>query len=308
MSTSRLLALSFITCVASSLTLQAFAMTDIELAAAMKKDFSKNLVTVKSPKLFFHWVDASDVTPSGQYNSQFPSDSPNFKAYVQKEGRKVYNKLSPNNRDIAGPGLYLAYDSIVSRHYGGKTSFGLIVGQLKVGARILPNLLGGLKVSQTIYDELSYRGCDGMTDYLFLIDSSKTECLKIKQLLVGKDVSFADGRFYAWGERNRIGCSNYNPSIDIGTSTRVSSDTLKGFTAMVAYNTNLFSKIVGLTHKSKKGSDPFGNKMLSYLKGMHLSQFGGLLSKEQMADDSIKPMSESELIKFNQENLIGCVK
>ncbi|MCE3011706.1 MAG: hypothetical protein LW878_01450 [Proteobacteria bacterium] len=70
--------------VASFLSFEALALNDSELSLLMRRELSQNITTLKAPKLMFHWVDASDLTPRGQYNSQFKATDPRFVEYVNK--------------------------------------------------------------------------------------------------------------------------------------------------------------------------------------------------------------------------------
>lgn len=286
---------------------QAFAMTDSELGQAMQKDIQKFMTTVKSPKLVFHWVDASDVSPKGQFNSKFPSTASHYKDYVEKQGKKIFNKRNPADRDIAGPGLYLASNPIASRSYGGEKSFGLIVGLIRPGARFVTGSYGGLRIDQKIVAEISSRGCI-QDDYNYLLNVNDSSCTKIKQLLVGKDVSFAEGRIYQWMNNKMDGCRNLNFNRDLNIP-RLNGQFKINYDTFVAYNVKMFSQIYGYTHKSSKSGDQLGDQILSYLKGMAKQGSGtNLVSADQMNDSSIKAMSQSEIESFNQKYLLGCVK
>ena len=115
--------LSFLV-LSSLFCLPAFSMTDAELAHELRKDIDQYIITLKSPKLAFHWVDASDVNPPKQYDVQYPATAPLYRAYVDKAGSAIYNKLSDKAYDIAGPGLYMSSHPSYSRSYGGKKRFG----------------------------------------------------------------------------------------------------------------------------------------------------------------------------------------
>lgn len=292
---------------ALTMTAQAFSMSDSELGVALQKDVQKFMITLKSPKLVFHWVDASDVNPSGQYNTKFPSTASHYKSYVEKQGKKIFNKRNPADRDIAGPGLYLASNPISSRSYGGDKSFGLIVGFIKPGAKLVAGSYGGLNIDQKLVSEISSRGCTE-TDYIYLLNTTDSACTKVKQLLVGKDVSFADGRIYQWMSNRVAGCSNINVNRDLNVPKAIAKNGDR-FDTFVAYNSNLFAEIYGFTHKSSKSGNNSGDTILSYLKGLAKEGFGtNLVSAEQMNDSSIKAMSKDEIEKFSQKFLLGCVK
>ena len=138
--------LTGLTLLVSLFTTSVFAMSDQDLSRLMRSELSQNITQVKSPKLMFHWVDASDLTPRGQYNSQFKATDPRFVEYVNKQGRKIFNRRNPADGDIAGPGLYMAADPKVSRGYGAERSFGLVVGVLEPKAKILLTAEGGADV------------------------------------------------------------------------------------------------------------------------------------------------------------------
>jgi hypothetical protein len=282
------------------------AMTDAELTKEMLSDIKKYYVTIKSPKLIFHWADASDITPRGQYNTAFPSTSTQFKEYVTKQGKRVYNKRSENDRDIEGPGLYLASDPVISRSYGGTKSFGLIVGVVNTGARLLPGHYGGLPISTKIVAEINKRGCV-MLDYLNIIDSTDAACTKVKQLLVGKDVTFAEGRLYQWGSSYDIeGCSDSTPDRDINTNGQ-DKTLFTSLDTFVGYSANLFTEVYGYTHKTGLSGSKLADEILSYLKGLQtLNSYNSLLSAEQMKDKKIKAMTKAEIKKFSQKHIFGC--
>lgn len=283
----------------------AFAMTDSELGTAMRKDISKYMITLKSPKLIFHWVDASDVTPQGQYNNKFPSTSPQFKAYVEKQGKKVYNKRSSGDRDIEGPGMYMASDPFISRSYGGGKSFGLVVGLIKPGARILGSF-GSWAIDPTIAGEISKRGCSAY-GYDDIIDTYDATCNKVKQLMVGKDASFAEGRLYNWGSENVAGCRSRNPKRDLSGSASVLNN-MGSQETFVVYNPNLFSDIYGYTHKTGVSGNSLADQIQSYLKGLQKTGArSDLVSDEQMKDAAIKPMAPAEIAKFSQQYILGCI-
>lgn len=283
------------------------AMTDAQLGTAMRNDINKYMTTLKSQKIIFHWVDASDINPAGQYNTQYPATAAHFKAYVEKQGRRIYNRRSAGDSDIEGPGLYMASDALISRAYGGEKSFGLIVGVLKPGARILPSY-GGLAISPTISAEITKRGCAESRDYLGLLDTFDATCTKVKQLMVGKDASFADGRIYSWGAEDVTGCSGRNSTRDVVVPTGVSAGSISGLETFVVYNPNLFSNIFGYTHKTTASGNAMADQILSYLKGIEkMGTYGGLISAKQMSDTSIKAMTPAEVSSFSRKYIVGCV-
>lgn len=283
----------------------AYAMTDAQLARAMRAEFEKNLVTVKSPKLIFHWVDASDVNPPGQYNTEYPSTSTHFQTYVEKQGKRIYNRRNRGDADIAGPGLYMAAGPIISRSYGGEKSFGLIVGLIRPGARLVPSHTT-LTINAQIASEIVKRGCSDASDYLSLLDTYEPACIKVKQLLVGKDISFADGRLYAWATGTIPGCSDTQPERDI-VITQGKKEDYTSLDTFVAYNPNLFSKIYGYTHKTKLSGDKLADEVLSYLKGIEaLGLYNGLISQQQMKDPAIQAMSAAQVKSFSQKYAFGC--
>lgn len=285
----------------------AHAMTDSELSGAMRNDIKKYLTTVKSPKLIFHWVDSSDINPPGQYNTQYPSIAPHFRDYVAKQGRRVYNRRISGDNDIAGPGLYMAAGPIVSRSYGGQKSFGLIVGLIKPGSKILGSLNSGLPLHATIASEVTKRGCRE-NDYANIIDTYDAACVKVKQILVGSDISFADGRIYSWSNDTMDGCKSMNPVRDlvIPTSKVREYEYLNTF---VAYNPNLFSAVFGYTHKSVNSGNQMADAILAYLKGLETQGlYNGLISKAQMSNPAIKAMGPNDMKKFSQQFILGCVQ
>ena len=76
------------------------AMSDAQLAQAMRADIAKYMITLKTPRLIFHWADSSDITPQGQYNQSHPGNSPSFKAYVDKQGSKIFRARSNGDIDL----------------------------------------------------------------------------------------------------------------------------------------------------------------------------------------------------------------
>jgi hypothetical protein len=290
----------------TSILPQAFAaMTDAQLSLAMRNDIKKYIVTVKSPKIIFHWVDASDINPAGQYNTKFPSTAPHFKTYVQKQGARILTKRPAADPDLYGQGLYLASSPTESRSYGGQNSFGLIVGILSPGARLLAQS-GDLPMEASISAEIARRGCGDNGGYIALLDTFDVKCTKVKQILVGADVSFADGRLYNWGGESSRGCSGMNPARDF---TAVRGHDISDLQTFVAYNTKLFTGIFGYTHKTSVSGNAMADQILSYLKGLQtLGVYDNLISKDQMKDASIKAMSDADVKKFSQANILGCLK
>lgn len=286
-----------------------FAMTDLELQKAMRAEIEPKLITLKKPKLFFHWVDASDLTPKGEFDKQFPANASQFSTYVEKQGKKIANQRSDRDHDIAGPGLYLASDPLVSRGYGGEKRYGLIVGQIKTGSRILPNFYD-LEFSKNLVLEFEKRGCTAGYGVIDLLDTTDTNCTKIKQLFVGKDASFIDGRLYQWSSQaaSLPGCSY---SIEGETTMKKASNGFPvRFETIVAYNKNLFSEIVGFTHKSTANSGSvLANNVLSYLKALDAKGMASrfkLISDEQRVDSKITKMNDSSVISFTKNNIFGC--
>ncbi len=286
----------------------AFAMTDSELTSALRADASKYLITIKVPRLAFHWVDASDITPPGQYKNRFPMVAAQYRDYVAKQGRKIFNKRDPRDSDVAGPGLYLASDPKITRGYGANKTFGLIVGVLKPGSKIYVSTYStNNTIAPNITAEISKRGCPN-TDYNALLDTNDQSCTKIKQLLIGSDLSFADGRFYSYGTANMPGCSHIEAKRDM--TPLKTGTSLDGLDTFVAYTPNLFSNIYGVTYMTTAGSDTFGDQILAYLKGVRSSNdlTKNLLSDAQLSDPSIKTMSVAEQAQFSQRFILGCVK
>lgn len=285
------------------------AMTDAQLGQAMRQDFGKKLITVKTPRLIFHWVDASDITPPGQYNNAHPGNAPSFRSYVEKQGSKVFRARNTRDYDIEGPGLYFATDPSSTRHYGGQKSFGLIVGLVRPGARII-NGDGQNAIDPKISSELSARGC-AVSSYNSLIDTSgNANCTKMKQLLVGSDISFADGRLYNYGNNVLVeGCTKRSPYKDIAAPASQIRD-YEGLDTYVSYSAKLFTEIVGITHKTSVGDHALTNEILSYLKGLQLNNLVNVshpvLSQEQLNNSAIKAMSRGEIAKFSQKYIMGC--
>lgn len=288
---------------------QAFAaLSDAQLTLAMRNDIKKYIITVKSPKIIFHWVDASDINPAGQYNTKYPSTAPHFKTYVQKQGARILTKRPAADPDLYGQGLYLASSPTESRSYGGQNSFGLIVGVLRSGARLLAQT-GDLPMDANISAEIARRGCGDNGGYIALLDTFDPKCTKIKQQLVGADVSLADGRIYDWGGDQARGCASMNPRRDLVAAPGQDAAGLERLQTFVAYNPNLFSSVFGYTHKTSVSGNGMADQILSYLKGLQtLGVYDNLISKDQMKDASIKAMSDAEVRKFSVANILGCVK
>lgn len=289
----------------------AFAkMSDAQLQQALRQDLSKYMITLKTARLVFHWADASDIVPQGQYKNSFPGNFPSFKAYVDKQGAKIFRPRDVRDGDIEGPGLYLAGSPTSTRHYGGQKSFGLIVGLIKPGAKIL-NGDATTSISANLQSELAARGCS-MDHYTELLDSAgDLACTKVKQILVGADVSFADGRMYNYSNTDSVeGCSSRSPYLDINAPASKIRD-YQGLDTFVAYSSRLFSEVVGITNKSTVSGHALSNQILSYLKGLQslgLNQaYGGVIaSPEQLKDPAIKAMTRSEIQKFSQKYILGC--
>lgn len=287
------------------LAFPAFSMTDKELGEGMRQDISKYMSTIKKEKILFHWVDASDINPRGQHNTAHDPSAAHYKTYVEKQGRRIYNRRRSGDSDIEGPGLYMASDALVSRAYGGQRSYGLIVGVLKVGAKVLTGSGLTLTIANDLSNEIKSRGCNAY-NYETILDTFNNECLKIKQLLVAKDASFANGRIYSWSNRHVEGCSDREVSRDVSFPANVSS--YYESETFVVYNTELFSDIFGFTHKTVKPNDKLASDILSYLKGVEQTTGQELLPDLQMENDAIKAMSKSDIDKFSQKYILGCVK
>lgn len=282
------------------------AMTDSELSQVMRRELSKNITTLTAPKLMFHWVDASDLTPRGQFNSQFKATDPRFTEYVDKQGRKIFNRRHQNDADIAGPGLYMAGDPKVSRAYGAERSFGLIVGVIEPKSKILLTT-EGIRISSEVLKQINVRGCMQVDSYIELLDTYDAACVKVKQILVGKDISFMDGRFYSWSRSLMPGCTRSQPSAH---RTRVASGERDQdwIDTMVVYHSRLFSQIFGYTHKSSVSGQAMADSILSYLKGLQVHGFvSNMVSAEQLRDSSIQAMAPSELKSFSQKYILGCM-
>lgn len=289
----------------------AMALNDAEFVQKMKKEFLPLMASLKSPKLVFHWADASDITPQGQYNSTYPANAPHFANYVDKQGKKIFAKRDPRDRDIAGPGLYMATDPLASRDYGGQKSFGLIVGVISPRAQLIYQN-STVNISQSLLQEFNRRGCKNVFDIDDLLATNDGSCTKIKQLLFGRDISFAEGSMYSWSTRPMIGCrnrDNISKTRDLIMKIRPNfiNDTF------VAYSPKMFSEILGVTHKTIDGGSSLGKQVLSYLKGIQelkksnqLHYSYDLLSKEQMANPKIQAMTKAEVENFNKKYVFGC--
>jgi hypothetical protein len=296
---------------ALTLTTPVFAaMSEAQLAQAMRQDIQKYMFTLKTPRLIFHWADASDIVPQGQFKNSFPATYPSFKDYVDKQGSKVFRARSTSDADIEGPGLYLAGSPTSTRHYGGQKSFGLIVGLIKPGAKIL-NGDADAVISANLQAEISSRGC-ALNSYTMILDSAgDASCTKIKQILVGQDISFADGRMYNYSNADLIeGCSHRSPFKDIAAPPSKIRD-YEGLDTFVGFSSRLFTEIMGITNKTTVSHHALSNQILSYLKGIQSlglnSAYGGAISSpEQLSDSAIKAMSRAEIQKFSQKYILGC--
>lgn len=292
-------------------------MSDAELAQALRKDLDKYIVTLKSPKLAFHWVDASDINPPKQYDVQYPATAAHYRTYVDKAGSAIYNKRNPESYDIAGPGLYMSSHPTYSRQYGGKKRFGLIVGLVKPGTKIFTNIPafnGREKISDKLIAELNSRGC-GLMNYSDILDVSDDDaCTKIKQLLVGKDISFADARLYGWtGNVASEGCRNINLIRDVDKrNSKVTDAQIEMLDTFVVYSSRFFSSVYGYTHRSTADGDQLSNDILSYLKGLQAELVqdveADILSESQISDPKIKAMTRDQIEKFSQKYIYGCEK
>ncbi|MES2527432.1 MAG: hypothetical protein V4598_10105 [Bdellovibrionota bacterium] len=299
--------------IAFSLTTSAFAaMTDAQLAQGMRTDINKYTFTMKTARLVFHWADASDITPQGQFKNSLPAIGPSFPAYVNKQGGKIFRARDVRDGDIEGPGLYLAGSPTSTRSYGGQKSFGLIVGLIRPGSKIL-NGDGANAIAPNLLAEITARGCQVYdNNYNTILDSAgDAKCLKIKQLLVGSDASFVDGRMYNYSNTYMIhGCSQRNPYKDIQAPASKIRD-FEGLDTFVGYSTKLFSEVMGITNKTTVSNHALSNQVLSWLKGLqthNLAQDAGYVisSPEQMADAKIPAMSKAEIAKFSQKYILGC--
>jgi hypothetical protein len=283
------------------------AMTDAQLAQAMRADVAKYIATIDAPKILFHWVDASDINPPRQYDTQYAATAPHYRDYVQKQGRRIYNRRSQGDGDIEGPGLYMATDPFVSRAYGGSRRYGLIVGVLKKGARVFVGDGLSLTIAPTILAEIKSRGCTEVDyGYDYLLDTFNPTCNKIKQLLVGADASFADARIYSWSHDSVTGCSSRNFTRDIKMPRGYDRNT--GAETFVIYNPNAFSSVFGYTHKSLPSGNAMADNVLSYLKGTQQLTGTSLIAVEQMSNNAIKGMTQAQIAAFSQQNIFGCVR
>ena len=273
------------------------AMNDSELAQAMNQDIAKYMSVVKAPKLLFHWVDASDINPKGEYNKRYEATAAHYTEYVTKQGRRIYNNRRSGDSDIEGPGLYMASDPLVSRSYGGQRSYGLIVGVLRVGAKVLTGSGVNLSIAPHIKNEISKRGCVAYS-YESILDTFDKTCAKIKKLLVAKDASFANGRIYSWGSNHVTGCSQRRLERDIKFPAAMSSYSEPE--TFVVYNSELFSKIYGFTSLSQE--------ILSYLKGLELTSGKEILPDLQMDNPAILAKSAGQVSKFSLDKILGCVE
>lgn len=286
------------------------AMSDAQLSQAIRQDMQKYMFTLKTPRLIFHWADASDIVPQGQFKNSFPATFPSFKEYVDRQGSKVFRPRSTSDADIEGPGLYLAGSPTSTRHYGGQKSFGLIIGLIKPGAKILNGDSSGA-IAANIQSEINARGC-ALTSYLDIIDSAgDAKCLKVKQIMIGNDISFADARMYNYSNAELIeGCSQRNPYKDIAAPASKIRD-YEGLDTFVAYSSRLFSEVMGITNKTTVSGHALSDQILSYLKGLQSLGFnqaygGAIASPEQLADPKIKAMTKAQIDAFSQKYILGC--
>mgnify|MGYP003642707077 CR=1 FL=1 len=282
-----------------------WAMTDSELAQSMNQDIAKYMSVIKAPKLLFHWVDASDVNPKGEYNKRYEATAAHYEQYVVKQGRRIYNNRRSGDSDIEGPGLYMASDPLVSRSYGGERSYGLIVGVLRVGAKVLTGSGMNLSIASDLKLEIQKRGCNAYS-YETILDTFDKTCAKIKKLLVDKDASFANGRIYSWGSNHVSGCSSRSIDRDVRFPSGMSS--YRDPETFVVYNKELFSQVYGFTHKSLGDGDSLSQKILSYLKGLELSSGKEVLPDLQMDNSDISAMSAAKVKSFSQDYILGCVE
>lgn len=287
------------------------AMTDEELISLVRQDAEKYIVTFKTPKMFFHWTDASDITPTGKFNKEFATLDSVFPKYFNKVSRKIFRLRNPKDSDLYGPGLYLASDPFISRKYGGINAYGLIVGIINPDARVIvlnDSVFG--KFPDNIYNEMKLKGCP-VNNIVSLLETTNKTCTVFKQMFIGDD-QFIDGRLYEWSSftSQLPGChssdtmANLNKPADFIESEPVET--------IVAYSTNLMTEIRGFTHKTKyQPNDPLGNLILSYLKTNNNFQALkvddiSVLHKDQMNDSTIRMLSPSENEEFNQKYIWGC--
>ena len=156
------------------------------------------------------------------------------------------------------------------------------------------------------------KGCNSAYgEYTYLLDvAGDQKCTKIKQLLVGTDISFADGRLYNYGTGLIHGCSKRSPYKDINVPASRQRD-MDGLDTFVAYHSRLFSEVVGITNKTKIGTHALSNQVLSYLKGLQVNGLAqnasySLVSDEQLKDTKIPAMSKADIAKFSQKYIMGC--
>jgi hypothetical protein len=233
---------------------------------------------------------------------------PSFQAYVNNQGSKIFRARKNGDADIEGPGLYLASDPASTRHYGGQKSFGLIVGRIKVGAKIFNGDSTGA-IAANILAEVNARGCSTYGSYQEILDSTDSKCTKVKQLLVGTDISFADGRMYQYGGSLIHGCSQRNSYKDIAVPAAKQRE-LNGLDTFVAFHSRLFTEVIGITNKTKMSGSPLATQVLSYLKGLQANGLNDgsypLVSDEQLKDAKIPAMSKADVAKFSQKYILGC--
>ena len=200
----------------------------------------------------------------------------------------------------------MAADPKVSRAYGAERSFGLVVGVLEPKAKILLTA-EGVRMSSQVVQEVRARGCAHVDTYIDLLETYDPACTKVKQVLVGKDISFMDARFYSWSSTLMPGCSRKSPSSQ---RTRVASGERDQdyLDTMVIYHSRVFSKVFGYTHKSTLSGNSMADSILSYLKGLQVhGAADNMVSAEQLRDTGIKAMSLSEIRAFSQKFILGCV-
>jgi hypothetical protein len=284
-------------------------MSDAELTLALRRELEPHIITVNAPKLVFHWTNASDILPRGQFNQQFPVTAPSFAAFIDTQGRKIFNRRSERDPDIEGPGLYMASDPVVSREYGGQRSFGLIVGLLKPGARLIASR--SMPMSNALKLELQARSCSATT-FVDLLDTADQACTRVKQLLVGRDISFADGRLYSWGSQEVPGCrSRSNFSQSFTGSAAVKAD-IRHHETFVIYSRNAFSEVYGYTNLTVATGAGTGARILSWLKSLEksgeINTWGNkkLVSDEQLADARIPVMTNAQIRGFSTSFILGC--
>lgn len=162
-------------------------------------------------------------------------------------------------------------------------------------------------MSSEVVKEVNARGCAFIDTYIDLLEIYDAACTKVKQILVGKDITFMDARFYSWSSSMMPGCTRKQPSSH---RTRVASGERDQdyLDTMVIYHSRVFSQVFGYTHKSSLSGNGLADSILSYLKGLQVQgAVDNMVSAEQLRDASIKAMGPSELKSFSQKYILGCL-